>query len=146
MCPNRSLERKLQRPILAKSRTLPSIPQSPTVPRVHHTDIIDGSPPHRKNLPATTSTIKACTLPPAGKVKMEAEDWITVLFCFLAFECVFTAAAQGNFVESTVSVWSIVHLFMQSLLWFWQSLSKFSPNAIHCNILYGSIASSSFSF
>ncbi|GCC31672.1 hypothetical protein chiPu_0010132 [Chiloscyllium punctatum] len=31
----RSLDRKLQRPLLAKSRTLPSIPQSPTVTRAH---------------------------------------------------------------------------------------------------------------
>ncbi|TKS89917.1 hypothetical protein D9C73_024046 [Collichthys lucidus] len=62
---NRSLERKLQRPLLAKSRTLPSIPQSPTVSRVHHSDLIGGSPPRRKNPPAATSHLKACTLPPA---------------------------------------------------------------------------------
>ncbi|XP_049916701.1 ankyrin repeat and fibronectin type-III domain-containing protein 1 isoform X1 [Epinephelus moara] len=75
----RSLERKLQRPILAKSRTLPSIPQSPTVSRVHHSDLIGGSPPRRKNLPAATSHPKACTLPPAGELwrledDMEGED------------------------------------------------------------------------
>ncbi|XP_037134366.1 uncharacterized protein LOC119138444 isoform X1 [Syngnathus acus] len=74
----RSLERKLQRPILAKSRTLPSIPQSPHVSRVHHSDLIGGSPPRRKN-PPTTSSPKACTLPPEGELwrledDMEAED------------------------------------------------------------------------
>lgn len=74
LCPNRSLERKLQRPLLAKSRTLPSIPQSPTVSRVHHSDLIGGSPPRRKTLPATTSHAKACTLPPAGKDKVGAVD------------------------------------------------------------------------
>lgn len=67
--PIRSLERKLQRPLLAKSRTLPSIPQSPTVSRVHHSDLIGGSPPRRKNPPAATSHLKACTLPPAGKAE-----------------------------------------------------------------------------
>ncbi|XP_077482639.1 ankyrin repeat and fibronectin type-III domain-containing protein 1 isoform X1 [Stigmatopora argus] len=74
----RSLERKLQRPILAKSRTLPSIPQSPRVSRVHHSDLIGGSPPRRKISP-TASSPKACTLPPAGELwrledDMEAED------------------------------------------------------------------------
>ncbi|XP_059180611.1 ankyrin-repeat and fibronectin type III domain-containing 1 [Centropristis striata] len=74
-----SLERKLQRPILAKSRTLPSIPQSPTVSRVHQSDLIGGSPPHRKNPPAEDSHPKACTLPPAGELwrledDMEGED------------------------------------------------------------------------
>lgn len=68
LCQNRSLERKLQRPLLAKSRTLPSIPQSPTVSRVHQSDLIGGSPLRRKTLPATTSHLKACTLPPAGKL------------------------------------------------------------------------------
>eukprot|EP00064_Thunnus_orientalis_P007863 superscaffoldBa00000897_g7885 len=75
----RSLERKLQRPLLAKSRTLPSIPQSPTVSRVHHSDLIGGSPPRRKNPSTATSHPKACTLPPAGELwrledDMEGED------------------------------------------------------------------------
>ncbi|KAM7370905.1 hypothetical protein PAMP_010415 [Pampus punctatissimus] len=75
----RSLERKLQRPLLAKSRTLPSIPQSPTVSRVHHTDLIGGSPPRRKNPSNATSHPKACTLPPAGELwrledDMEGDD------------------------------------------------------------------------
>ncbi|KAF0025342.1 hypothetical protein F2P81_022223 [Scophthalmus maximus] len=75
----RSLERKLQRPILAKSRTLPSIPQSPTVSRVHHSDLIGGSPPRRRNPSTGSSQAKACTLPPAGELwrledDMEGED------------------------------------------------------------------------
>ncbi|KAJ4940353.1 hypothetical protein JOQ06_026660, partial [Pogonophryne albipinna] len=74
-----SLERKLQRPILAKSRTLPSIPQSPTVSRVHRADLIGGSPPRRKNPPPDASHPKACTLPPAAELwrledDMEDED------------------------------------------------------------------------
>lgn len=72
LCQNRSLERKLQRPLLAKSRTLPSIPQSPTVSRVHQSDLIGGSPLRRKTQPATTSNLKACTLPPAGKLPLNS--------------------------------------------------------------------------
>ncbi|KAG7491996.1 hypothetical protein MATL_G00010500 [Megalops atlanticus] len=68
----RSLERKLQRPLLAKSRTLPSIPQSPTVARVHHSDLVGGSPPRRKHL--NTSHPKACTLPPAGEAWRLEDD------------------------------------------------------------------------
>ncbi|KAM6951317.1 ankyrin repeat and fibronectin type-III domain-containing protein 1 isoform 2-T2 [Aplochiton taeniatus] len=68
-----SLERKLQRPLLAKSRTLPSIPQSPTVARVHHSDLLGGSPPRRKAL-ASTSHPKACTLPPAGDLWRLEDD------------------------------------------------------------------------
>ena len=67
----RSLERKLQRPLLAKSRTLPSIPQSPTVSRVHHSDLIGGSPPRLRNPPSAPGHSKACTLPPAGKSQTE---------------------------------------------------------------------------
>ncbi|KAL7886935.1 hypothetical protein AOLI_G00046560 [Acnodon oligacanthus] len=62
----RSLERRLQRPLLAKSRTLPSIPQSPTVGRVHqHSQMIGGSPPGPR-LPSSPSHLNAPTLPPAG--------------------------------------------------------------------------------
>ncbi|KAI4889251.1 hypothetical protein NFI96_006109 [Prochilodus magdalenae] len=61
-----SLERRLQRPLLAKSRTLPSIPQSPTVGRVHqHLQMIGGSPP-RPRLPSSPGHLSAPTLPPAG--------------------------------------------------------------------------------
>ncbi|KAL6095149.1 uncharacterized protein ACO6RY_16409 [Pungitius sinensis] len=70
----RSLERKLQRPILAKSRTLPSIPQSPTVSRVHHSHLLGGSPPRRKNPPPAASHPKACTLPPAGELWRLEDD------------------------------------------------------------------------
>ncbi|KAJ8399853.1 hypothetical protein AAFF_G00405830 [Aldrovandia affinis] len=69
----RSLERKLQRPLLAKSRTLPSIPQSPTVARVLHSDLLCGSPARRK-LPSISHP-KACTLPPAGEAwRLEDDD------------------------------------------------------------------------
>ncbi|XP_037319022.2 ankyrin repeat and fibronectin type-III domain-containing protein 1 isoform X1 [Pungitius pungitius] len=70
----RSLERKLQRPMLAKSRTLPSIPQSPTVSRVHHSHLLGGSPPRRKNPPPAASHPKACTLPPAGELWRLEDD------------------------------------------------------------------------
>ncbi|XP_035261553.1 ankyrin repeat and fibronectin type-III domain-containing protein 1 isoform X2 [Anguilla anguilla] len=67
-----SLERKLQRPLLAKSRTLPSIPQSPTVARVLHSDLVDGSPPRR--IQPSTSHPKACTLPPADEAWRLEDD------------------------------------------------------------------------
>ncbi|XP_070304434.1 ankyrin repeat and fibronectin type-III domain-containing protein 1 [Salvelinus sp. IW2-2015] len=70
----RSLERKLQRPLLAKSRTLPSIPQSPTVARVHHSDLIDGSPPRRTSLASNSNQPKACTLPPEGELWRLEDD------------------------------------------------------------------------
>ncbi|XP_072535282.1 ankyrin repeat and fibronectin type-III domain-containing protein 1 isoform X2 [Salminus brasiliensis] len=61
-----SLERRLQRPLLAKSRTLPSIPQSPTVGRMQqHSQIIGGSPPYPR-LPSSPTHLNAPTLPPAG--------------------------------------------------------------------------------
>ncbi|XP_076154939.1 ankyrin repeat and fibronectin type-III domain-containing protein 1, partial [Alosa pseudoharengus] len=64
-----SLERKLQRPLLAKSRTLPSIPQSPTVARV-----IGESPPRRR-LPSSPGHSKACTLPSPGELwRLEDDD------------------------------------------------------------------------
>ncbi|XP_029102352.1 ankyrin repeat and fibronectin type-III domain-containing protein 1 [Scleropages formosus] len=68
-----SLERKLQRPLLAKSRTLPSIPQSPTVSRVHRSDLVSGSPSRRKPL-FSTNHPKACTLPPAGEAWRLEDD------------------------------------------------------------------------
>ncbi|XP_019902065.2 ankyrin repeat and fibronectin type-III domain-containing protein 1 isoform X2 [Esox lucius] len=71
-----SLERKLQRPLLAKSRTLPSIPQSPTVARVHHKDLIGESPPHRKSSASTSPSpsLQPCTLPPAGELWRLEDD------------------------------------------------------------------------
>nr|XP_023674981.1 ankyrin repeat and fibronectin type-III domain-containing protein 1-like isoform X2 [Paramormyrops kingsleyae] len=68
----RSLERKLQRPLLAKSRTLPSIPQSPTVSRVQHSDLLGGSPCGTPLF--STSHPKACTLPSAGEVWRLEDD------------------------------------------------------------------------
>ncbi|XP_028332922.1 ankyrin repeat and fibronectin type-III domain-containing protein 1 isoform X2 [Gouania willdenowi] len=72
-----SLERKLQRPLLSKSRTLPSIPQSPSTSRVHHADLIGGSPPRRKNPLTNASSPKACTLPPAGELWRLEDDMDT---------------------------------------------------------------------
>ena len=114
--PTRSLERKLQRPILAKSRTLPSIPQSPTVSRVHHSDLIGGSPPRRKNPPAAASHPKACTLPPAGKDTNRSLQQLQH-FIPLLVKRVFTRTAAGDFVESTATVWffHLLSLFIYSL-------------------------------
>ncbi|XP_062848416.1 uncharacterized protein LOC134310719 [Trichomycterus rosablanca] len=58
----RSLERRLQRPLLAKSRTLPSIPQSPLVGRMHP-GCQDAQP--RPHLPSSPAHHSGCTLPPA---------------------------------------------------------------------------------
>lgn len=106
--PHRSLERKLQRPLLAKSRTLPSIPQSPTVSRVHPSDLISGSSPCRSKLPTPTSHPKACTLPPAGK-NMKNLTTVVILLLMLS-EDVFATTAAGDFAESTAS------LFVQLLI------------------------------
>ncbi|XP_055037352.2 ankyrin repeat and fibronectin type-III domain-containing protein 1 isoform X3 [Misgurnus anguillicaudatus] len=63
----RSLERRLQRPILAKSRTLPSIPQSPAS--------IRGQQPgnvciqrQRSQFLSSPGPTEACTLPSAGEM------------------------------------------------------------------------------
>lgn len=129
----RSLERKLQRPLLAKSRTLPSIPQSPTVSRVHHSDFIGGSPPRRKNPPAAaTSHPKGCTLPPAGKYKTEFGN-----YCFFWGEHLFTKNIRRLCWIDCICVILPYPLFVclficlsnisdKSLIRFWQSLSKFS--------------------
>ncbi|CAL8301916.1 unnamed protein product [Lota lota] len=70
----RSLERTLQRPLLAKSRTLPSIPQSPAAARVHRTDLIGGSPPGRTIRSPINNQPNACTLPPAGELWRLEDD------------------------------------------------------------------------
>ncbi|KAF5884380.1 ankyrin repeat and fibronectin type-III domain-containing protein 1-like isoform X1, partial [Clarias magur] len=58
-----SLERRLQRPLLSKSRTLPSIPQSPLVSRVHqNAQLVGRSEPQ---LASSPTHLSACTLPPA---------------------------------------------------------------------------------
>ncbi|XP_035386321.1 ankyrin repeat and fibronectin type-III domain-containing protein 1 isoform X2 [Electrophorus electricus] len=70
----RSLERRLQRPLLAKSRTLPSIPQSPLIGRVHqHSHVIRGNPPHTR-LPSSPAHLSACTLPTAGDAWQLEDD------------------------------------------------------------------------
>lgn len=65
---SRSLDRKLQRPVLGKSQTLPSIPQSPVLGRVSHLD----SKLHLEDMPGlhsrtTTSSepSRGCTVPSA---------------------------------------------------------------------------------
>ncbi|MGH0135156.1 UNVERIFIED_CONTAM: hypothetical protein FKN15_043428 [Acipenser sinensis] len=74
----RSLERKLQRPLLAKSRTLPSIPQSPTFSRVHHSNLLSSSQELAPSLRVPRSSSnhrKGCTLPSAGEVwRLEDDD------------------------------------------------------------------------
>lgn len=62
---SRSLERRLQRPLLAKSRTLPSIPQSPAAIRVQQSENVCERQ-HRPRVPSSPSGLEACTLPPAG--------------------------------------------------------------------------------
>ncbi|GAA6083807.1 ankyrin repeat and fibronectin type-III domain-containing protein 1 isoform X1, partial [Tachysurus ichikawai] len=61
----RLLERRLQRPLLAKSRTLPSIPQSPIVGRVNQTSQLDGGSEPCSQLSSSPTHFSACTLPPA---------------------------------------------------------------------------------
>ncbi|XP_072337409.1 ankyrin repeat and fibronectin type-III domain-containing protein 1-like isoform X2 [Scyliorhinus torazame] len=59
-----SLDRKLQRPLLAKSRTLPSIPQSPTVTRAHKEFLPDNDDGRSASkLLLTTETQKGCRVP-----------------------------------------------------------------------------------
>ncbi|XP_027009904.2 ankyrin repeat and fibronectin type-III domain-containing protein 1 isoform X3 [Tachysurus fulvidraco] len=59
------LERRLQRPLLAKSRTLPSIPQSPIVGRVNQNSQLDGGSEPCSQLSSSPTHFSACTLPPA---------------------------------------------------------------------------------
>ncbi|XP_067859740.1 ankyrin repeat and fibronectin type-III domain-containing protein 1 isoform X2 [Heptranchias perlo] len=59
-----SLDRKLQRPLLAKSRTLPSIPQSPTITRAYKELIPDSDDGRSQSkFLLTTETQKGCTVP-----------------------------------------------------------------------------------
>lgn len=62
---SRLLERRLQRPLLAKSRTLPSIPQSPAAIRVQQSENVCERQ-HRPRVPSSPGGLEACTLPPAG--------------------------------------------------------------------------------
>ncbi|KAA0705063.1 hypothetical protein E1301_Tti017848 [Triplophysa tibetana] len=75
----RSLERRLQRPILAKSRTLPSIPQSPAAIRGHHSANVCVQQ-QRARLPSSPGPVEACTLPSAGemwRLEDETEGGVT---------------------------------------------------------------------
>ncbi|KAG1944500.1 ankyrin repeat and fibronectin type-III domain-containing protein [Pimephales promelas] len=70
----RSLERRLQRPLLAKSRTLPSIPQSPAAIRVQQSENVCERQ-HRPRVPSSPGGLEACTLPPAGEMwRLEDEN------------------------------------------------------------------------
>ncbi|KAF7709060.1 hypothetical protein HF521_018117 [Silurus meridionalis] len=69
-----SLERRLQRPLLAKSRTLPSIPQSPIVGRVQsNLQQVGGSEP-RFQLASSPNHLSSCTLPPADDAWQLEDD------------------------------------------------------------------------
>lgn len=73
--PCRSLDRKLQRPLLGKSRTLPSIPQSPVLSRLPLLD----STAYREEMPeqksykkhSASDGQKGCTVPSAGECRGE---------------------------------------------------------------------------
>ncbi|XP_016327393.1 ankyrin repeat and fibronectin type-III domain-containing protein 1-like [Sinocyclocheilus anshuiensis] len=70
----RSLERRLQRPLLAKSRTLPSIPQSPAAIRVQQSEKVCECQ-QRPRVPSSPGGLEACTLPPAGEMwRLEDEN------------------------------------------------------------------------
>ncbi|XP_077305351.1 ankyrin repeat and fibronectin type-III domain-containing protein 1-like isoform X1 [Lithobates pipiens] len=60
---SRSLDRKLQRPVLGKSLTLPSIPQSPVLTRVPQ--LQEGLPRLPSTCSTSTDTLTSCKLPPA---------------------------------------------------------------------------------
>ncbi|CAB1443945.1 unnamed protein product [Pleuronectes platessa] len=70
----RSLERNCRDPYWRSPAPFPASPSHPTVSRVHHSDLIGGSPPRRKNPLASTSHPKACTLPPAGELWRLEDD------------------------------------------------------------------------
>lgn len=69
--PCRSLDRKLQRPLLGKSRTLPSIPQSPVLSRIPLLDsaafreAMPEQKPYQKH--SAPDGQKGCTVPSAGE-------------------------------------------------------------------------------
>ncbi|XP_017664178.1 PREDICTED: ankyrin repeat and fibronectin type-III domain-containing protein 1-like isoform X2 [Lepidothrix coronata] len=74
----RSLDRKLQRPLLGKSRTLPSIPQSPVLSRLPLLD----STAYREEMPeqkpykkcSASDHQKGCTVPSAGEAWRLEDD------------------------------------------------------------------------
>ncbi|XP_048465750.1 ankyrin repeat and fibronectin type-III domain-containing protein 1-like isoform X1 [Rhincodon typus] len=70
-----SLDRKLQRPLLAKSRTLPSIPQSPTVTRAHKELLSDSNVGRTQNkLLLTTESQKGYRVPSFEKTWRREDD------------------------------------------------------------------------
>ncbi|KAM6424147.1 ankyrin repeat and fibronectin type-III domain-containing protein 1-like isoform 5-T10 [Liasis olivaceus] len=76
----RSLDRKSQRPLLGKSRTLPSIPQSPVISRVPLLD----SKVYRKEMPeqkqfrnsSAPDCQKGCTVPSTGEAWQLEDDCV----------------------------------------------------------------------
>ncbi|XP_062467999.1 ankyrin repeat and fibronectin type-III domain-containing protein 1-like isoform X3 [Pezoporus occidentalis] len=74
----RSLDRKLQRPLLGKSRTLPSIPQSPVLnrlplldPTVYREEMPEQKPYKKHSAPDPQ---KGCTVPSAGEAWQLEDD------------------------------------------------------------------------
>ncbi|XP_030906121.2 ankyrin repeat and fibronectin type-III domain-containing protein 1-like isoform X1 [Melopsittacus undulatus] len=74
----RSLDRKLQRPLLGKSRTLPSIPQSPVLSRLPlldpavYREEMPEQKPYKKH--STPDPQKGCTVPSAGEAWRLEDD------------------------------------------------------------------------
>ncbi|XP_068062536.1 ankyrin repeat and fibronectin type-III domain-containing protein 1-like [Anomalospiza imberbis] len=74
----RSLDRKLQRPLLGKSRTLPSIPQSPVLSRLPllepaaYRDAMPEQKPYKKH--SASEPQKGCTVPSAGEAWRLEDD------------------------------------------------------------------------
>ncbi|XP_053813594.1 ankyrin repeat and fibronectin type-III domain-containing protein 1-like [Vidua chalybeata] len=74
----RSLDRKLQRPLLGKSRTLPSIPQSPVLSRLPllepaaYRDAMPEQKPYKKH--SASEHQKGCTVPSAGEAWRLEDD------------------------------------------------------------------------
>ncbi|XP_039587961.1 ankyrin repeat and fibronectin type-III domain-containing protein 1-like isoform X2 [Passer montanus] len=74
----RSLDRKLQRPLLGKSRTLPSIPQSPVLSRLPllepaaYRDEMPEQKPYKKH--SASEHQKGCTVPSAGEAWRLEDD------------------------------------------------------------------------
>ncbi|MEE6524777.1 hypothetical protein FKM82_024422, partial [Ascaphus truei] len=58
-----SLDRKLQRPVLGKSLTLPSIPQSPVLTRIPQ--LQEGAPRLPQSCSTPPDAYKSCKLPPS---------------------------------------------------------------------------------
>ncbi|XP_073218999.1 ankyrin repeat and fibronectin type-III domain-containing protein 1-like isoform X5 [Lepidochelys kempii] len=76
----RSLDRKLQRPLLGKSRTLPSIPQSPVLSRVPLLDskLYKEEMPEQKQYKnhSASDCQKGCTVPSAGEAWQLEDDCV----------------------------------------------------------------------